>query len=380
MSLSVRRFRAVAALVVAASSAALAVPAVAVADPGPGHHDPAAVFSFNQINMVSDVPGMAPLTDPDAVNPWGLALSPTSPLWVSNAGTSTSTVYGSPAGATTATKSSVRVTVPGTPPASLPSGQVANTGQGFVLSNGTKSGTARFIFSTLGGDIDAWSPQVDSAQGPVEVKASVPGASYTGLALATATNGDQLYAADFAHGRIDVFDSAFKQVALKDWQFKDADLPEGYVPFNAQAIDNKVFVTYDKPDPTTGREGVGSGIGIVDEFTPDGSLVSRIATKGALNAPWGVAVAPASWGSLAGSLLVGNFGDGRINVFRSTGDGRFEHHASGQLHDTATGQPVSIPGLWALTPGTAATGGTDSLWFSAGIDNEAHGLIGVFRP
>nr|WTB31486.1 TIGR03118 family protein [Streptomyces sp. NBC_00830] len=379
MSLSAPRFRAVSVLVAAASSAALAVPAVAVAETASGHQDPAAVFSVHQINMVSDVPGMAPLTDPDVVNPWGLALSATSPLWVSNAGTATSTVYSSAAGATTAAKSSVRVTVPGTPPASLPSGQVANSGKGFVLSNGTTSGTARFIFSTLGGDIDAWSPQVDSAQGPVEVKASVPGASYTGLALATATNGDQLYAPNFSQGRIDVFDSAFKPVALKSWQFKDPYLPEGYVPFNAQTIDNNVFVTYDKPNPTTHREGVGRGIGVVDEFTPEGKLVSRITTKGALNAPWGVAVAPADWGSLAGSLLVGNFGDGKINVFRSTGNGRFEHHSSGPLRDTATGEPVSIPGLWALTPGTAATGGTDSLWFSAGIDDEAHGLIGVFR-
>ncbi|WP_432943122.1 TIGR03118 family protein [Kribbella sp. CA-253562] len=323
-------------------------------------------LAVQQVNLVSDVPGQAALLDPDLVNPWGLALGATSPLWVSNAGSSSSTLYSSAPGAVTATKvPTVRVDVP------APSGQVANSGTGFVLSNGTASAPARFIFATLTGSIAAWAPPVSPLIGAAQIKATVPGASYTGLAISP--TADRLYAANFAQNRIDVFDNAFAQVKQPWWSFRDFALPKGFAPFNVQTLGNRVFVSYAKVDPNTGRSVNTRGNGYVTEFTPDGHFVARIASRGNLNAPWGLAVAPASWGKLAGALLIGNFGDGRVNVVRRDSHGRLD-----QLKNT-TGHPLVIPGLWALTPGTATTGGTDAIWFSAGIANETHGLLGVLR-
>jgi uncharacterized protein (TIGR03118 family) len=371
-----RSLRSAALVAAAAGGLALAAPAVAFASTA--HQAPQRDLKLNQVNLASDIPGMAPVTDPDLKNPWGISLSPTSPLWISNQGTDSSTLYSLTPGSSTATKSTaVRVTMPDS--VAGPSGQVANTGTGFVLSNGTVSAPAAFIFATLDGHIEAWSPQVDPHIGNTEDKVTVPGAAYTGLALATTKQGDRLFAADFAKGTVDVFDSAFKQVKTAPGQFRDAQLPRGYLPFNTQALNGNIFVTYDKADPATGREAVGPGLGVVDEFSTDGHLISRIAAGGALNAPWGLAIAPSSLGSAAGSLLVGNFGDGRINILAKQGD-HFAPDVTGQVQDASTGKPFTEPGLWSLLPGTAATGGTDALWFTAGINHEQDGLLGVLRP
>jgi uncharacterized protein (TIGR03118 family) len=354
-----------------------AAPAAAFASSG-HYQAPQRDLKLNQVNLASDIPGMAPVTDPDLKNPWGISLSPTSPLWISNQGTDSSTLYSLAPGSTAATKvTAVRVTMPGS--VAGPSGQVANTGTGFVLSNGTASAPAAFIFATLDGHIEAWSPKVDPLIGNAEDKVTVPGAGYTGLAIAPTANGGQLFAANFAQGRVDVFDSAFGEVKTAPWQFRDPRLPSGYLPFNTQALNGGIFVTYDKADPATGREAVGAGLGVVDEFSTDGHLISRIASGGAFNAPWGLAIAPSSWGSAAGSLLVGNFGDGRINIIAKN-DGHYAHQVTGQVQDTSTGKPFAEPGLWGLLPGTAATGGTDALWFAAGINHEQNGLLGVLRP
>jgi uncharacterized protein (TIGR03118 family) len=335
-------------------------------------------LTLKQVNLASNVPGLAPLTDTDLRNPWGAALTATSPLWVAEQVADSSSLYTLTPGASTTTEvENVRVTLPGS--VAGPSGVVANTGTGFVLTKGTVSAPAAFIFDTLDGHIEAWSPKVDPLIGDTEDKVTVAGAGYTGLAIAGTGRGERLFAANFVQGTVDVFDSAFKQVKLASWQFADPRLPQGYVPFNTQALDGRVFVTYDKPDPATHREGVGPGIGVVDEFTADGRLVTRVAAGGALNAPWGVAIAPRGWGAFAGSLLIGNFGDGRISVFAKRGRG-FASHATGQILDAATGQPFAEPGLWAILPGTAATGGTNALWFTSGIDDEADGLLGVLRP
>jgi uncharacterized protein (TIGR03118 family) len=380
--------RPLAALIAAASGLALATPAAALASTGHVHaphlrsaspaEGPQRNLTLNQVNLASDLPGMAPLTDPDLKNPWGISFSPTSPLWVSNQGTDSSTLYSLTPGSSTVTKNAaVRVTLADSQAG--PTGQVANTGTGFVLSNGTTSAPAAFIFATLDGHIEAWNPTVDPLMGNTEDKITVPGAGYTGLAEASTSQGDQLFAANFAQGRIDVFDSAFKQVKLAPWQFRDVRLPRGYLPFNTQALNGDIFVTYDKADPATGREAVGAGLGIVDEFSTDGRLVSRIASGGELNAPWGLAIAPASWGSASGSLLVGNFGDGRINIIARHGH-QFAQHVTGQVRVQSTGKPFTEPGLWGLLPGTATTGGTNALWFTAGINHEQNGLLGVLRP
>jgi len=369
------------ALIAAVAAAlAIAVPAAALASPGHGQpprsdsvHDPL----VTQVNLASDVPGLAPLLDPDLVNPWGAALASTSPLWVANQGTDSATVYSLAAGSDTVAKSAaVRVTLPGS--VLGPSGQVANTSAGFVLINGTVSAPAAFIFDTLDGHIEAWSPKVDPLNGAADDVATVPGAAYTGLAIAATAHGEELFAADFGKGIVDVFNSAFQQVSLAPWQFTDHGLPEGYVPFNTQALDGRIFVTYDKIDPVTHREATGAGIGVVDEFSTSGRLIARIATGGALNAPWGLAIAPPAWRNVAGSLLIGNFGDGRINVFARQGFG-FASQATGTTLLTSTGKPFAEPGLWALVPGTATTGGTNVVWFTAGINGEQNGLLGVLR-
>jgi uncharacterized protein (TIGR03118 family) len=372
-----RSTRSLALLIAAAGGLALAAPTAALASSG-HHHAPQRDLRLNQVNLASDMPGLAPVTDPDLKNPWGASLSPTSPLWVSDQGIDSSTLYSLTPGSSAVTKSTaVRVTLPGS--VLGPSGQVANTGTGFVLSNGTVSAPAAFIFATLDGHIEAWSPKVDPLIGNTEDKVTVPGAGYTGLAIASTARGDRLFAANFTQGGVDVFDSAFQQVKTAAWQFRDARLPRGYLPFNTRALNGDIFVTYDKADPATGREAVAPGLGVVDEFSTDGHLIARIISGGQLNAPWGLAIAPESWGPAAGSLLVGNFGDGRINIIARHGH-LYAHHVTGQIRDTATGKPFAEPGLWTLLPGTATTGGTDALWFTAGINHEQDGLLGVLRP
>jgi uncharacterized protein (TIGR03118 family) len=377
MSHLLRSPRTAALLTVAAAGIALATPTVAFASPG--HHAPAQSSKdrglvLRQVNLASDVPGLAPLTDPDLKNPWGASLNATSPLWVSNQGTDSSTLYTLTPGSSAVTKvPTVRVTMADSVAGAT--GQVANTGTGFVLSNATTSAPAAFIFATLDGHIEAWNPMVDALIGNTEDKATVRGASYTGLALAS----NHLYAANFATGRIDVFNSTFHRVKLASWQFRDSRLPRGYRAFNAQALNGAIFVTDDKANPATGRESVGKGLGIVDEFAPNGRFIARIASGSPLNAPWGLAIASSSWGHAAGSLLIGNFGDGRINVFAPERHG-FAHHATSQVKVAGTGKPFAESGLWALVPGTATNGGTNALWFTAGINGEQDGLLGVLRP
>lgn len=371
--------RSLALTAAAVSGFALGIPTVA--DAAPDHRGNGG-FEVQQVNLVSDVPGAASLLDPDLTNAWGLAFNGASPLWVANNGSDTSTLYTSAPGTAVAAKvAAVRVTFPGTSPTQHvgPNGEVANGGTGFVLSNGTVSGPARFIFSTDSGEIRGWNAQVDGPMGAVETKATVPGASYTGLALASVATGDQLYAADFAKKSIDVFDSSFRPLPAGSAALRDCGVPADYAPFNVQNLGGHLFVSYAKVDRKTGDNAVGVGLGIVDEYTPEGTFVARIASHGSLNAPWGMAIAPATWGTLAGSLLVGNFGDGKINVIRPKASGGFEHRIDSVLRDSATKRVLRIDGLWALQPGTATVGGTDSIWFSAGPADEQHGLLGVLR-
>lgn len=346
------------------------------------HLDPNA--HLTQVDLFSDVPGLAAKTDPSVVNPWGLAALPTSTMWVSDQGTDSSTAYALAPGATSGTASTIHVTFPDSKTG--PTGQVANPGSGFVLDDGKP---AQFIFDTLDGRIEAWD-SADGATGTADTMATVAGAGYTGLAVGPTRHGDELFAANFATGTVDVFDSDFQQVTLQPWQFHDPRLPQGYLAFNTQVLHGHVFVTYDTVDPSpatgAGPEGLGLGVGVVDEYTTSGRLVARIAAGGRLDAPWGLAIAPRSWGRAAGSLLVGNFGDGRINIFAKEGR-HFARHATGQVLNSSTGKPFAEPGLWSLTPGTSdTTGGRGALWFSAGISDpqggprEHDGLIGVLRP
>jgi uncharacterized protein (TIGR03118 family) len=320
---------------------------------------------FVQINAVSDRPGMAAITDPLLVNPWGLALSPTSPLWVSNNGTGSSTLYRGGGGTTPFAKAALEVTVAN----GGPTGQVFNGTQGFQVPTPSGPRAATFIFDSDGGDITGWS----GANGTrAIVTAHSADAIYLGLAMLPTSAGPVLLAADFHHKRIDVFDSAWHMVDVGS-AFTDPDLPSDYAPFNVQVLNGAVYVAYALQAENGEEEVHGHNLGFVDKYTDFGQTVQRIASRGNLNSPWGLAIAPDSFGKYAGSLLVGNFGDGKIGSY--TDDGEF----LGFLRD-ADNNVISIDGLWALQAATANSGGADSLWFSAGPNDETNGLLGVLRP
>ncbi len=316
--------------------------------------------SYTVTPLVSDQPGVAPTTDTHLVNAWGLTSSATSPWWVSDNGTDLSTLYNG-AGA----KQALEVAVAGGP-----TGAVFNPTTGFLLPTG---GKALFIFDSEDGAIRAW----NGAQGTTAIVV-VPstGAIYKGLAIASTASGPRLYAADFHNARIDVFDGSFGLVP--DSGFEDPTLPAGYAPFNVQTIGDRVFVAYAKQDEDAEDEIAGQGLGFVDAYDLSGNLLARVAQHGQLNAPWGLALAPDSFGRFAGDLLVGNFGDGHINAYEELGNGRFVHR--GALRD-AGGKKLAIDGLWALEVAQGGNNGTPgTLFFTAGPDDETHGLFGTIAP
>jgi len=308
--------------------------------------------------LVSDQPGVAPNTDPNLVNAWGLASSPTSPWWVSDNETNVSTLYRGSDGLPQA----LVVSVDGGP-----TGVVFNGTAGFVLPTG---GVARFIFDSEDGKVRAW----NGAQGTTAIVVadqSGAEADYKGLAIADTAAGQRLYAADFHNARVDVFDGSFGLVP--DSGFVDPSLPSGYAPFGIQTIGDRVFVSYAKQDADAEDEVAGHGKGFVDAYDTAGNLVARVAQHGRLNAPWGLALAPDSFGRFAGDLLVGNFGDGQINAYAEH-NGHFTHR--GELRDES-GKSLSIDGLWALEFGQGGNNGpAGTLFFTAGPDDETHGLFG----
>ena len=329
---------------------------------------------FKQVNLVSDIPGLAVTTDPDLVNPWGISHSGTSPFWVSDNGMGVSTLYNG-----AGTKLGLVVTIP--PPAGSPAGTLATpTGQlfngttDFAVSNGTTSAPARFIFATEDGTISGWNPTVDATHAILAADNSPSGAVYKGLAMGANASGNHLYAANFHAGTIDVFDKDFHQVQLAG-SFSDPNIHRGFAPFNIQNLGGKLYVTYAKQDANGEDDVAGPGNGYVDIFDTNGNLLQRLATRGRLNSPWGLAFAPASFGAFAGDLLVGNFGDGRINVVDPV-TGEFID----QLRD-ANNRAITIDGLWGLLVGNGGNGGdVDKVYFTAGPNDEADGLFGSIAP
>lgn len=328
---------------------------------------------YRQTNLVSDWPGLAPTQDLLLVNPWGISLTASSPFWVSNNGSSTSSLYRGDVG------SIIFARQPGMPfitiLSGLPTGTVANSTNDFVLTSGSASGPARFIFATETGDIVGWNPNVPAAGSTVgTVAAHHPANVYKGLAIGVSGGNNYLYAADFKNGKIDVYDKTYAIVSLTG-NFTDPTLPAGYAPFNIQNLGGTLYVAYALADPITYDEIAGSGNGYVSKFNTDGTFVGRLVSNGPLNAPWGMTIAPNSFGVFSGALLVGNFGDGTINAF-STTTGAF----LGTIND-ASGNPLVVDGLWALTFGNGGAGGdTNTLYFSAGIGDEEHGLFGKITP
>jgi uncharacterized protein (TIGR03118 family) len=318
--------------------------------------------------LVSDGSIPADHTDPDLVNPWGIAASPTSPMWVADNETGVATIYNG-----AGVKQSLVVTIPppaGGAPPSHPTGIVASTGNDFVVSNGTVSGPSRFIFATEDGTIAGWAPNVDATHAIIAVDNSASGAIYKGLALSGTGSGRFLYAADFHHNRIDVFDSSFHAVTTVGG-FADPKIPDHYAPFGIQNILGNLYVTYAKQDEAGEDDVTGAGFGFVNVFDANGNRIRRFASRGTLNAPWGVALAPADFGRFSNTLLVGNFGDGRINAFDLA-----TREFRGQLR-TAEHTPVEIDGLWGIAFGNGVAGQpVNTLFFAAGPDDEEHGVYG----
>jgi len=357
---------------------AVAVPAalaVAVAAPAASARTHGHDNEFRQTNLVSDLNTVgAQVVDPNLKNPWGLAFGPTTPLWVADNGTSIAGVYPvSPAGPT-AQPSRLDVTLP--PADSAPTGQVFNPTGDFVVKSKAGMGPALFIFSSEGGQIIAWNPAADpvvNGKSTAQTEFSSKTAVYKGLAIASTRFGTFLYASNFHDNRVDVFNTRFHRVHLFG-DFRDRHLPRGYAPFGIRAINGFIYVTYAKQDADRHDDVAGPGHGFIDVFTPSGFLVERLVSRGALDSPWGLEVAPRGFGPFGGKLLVGNFGNGRIHAYglfsgRPDGTLRTEHH-----------KPVTIDGLWALQFGTATTGGTGTLLFSAGLNGEADGLVGAINP
>ncbi|MFB3826302.1 MAG: TIGR03118 family protein [Bryobacteraceae bacterium] len=328
-----------------------------------------AATRYEQRNLVSDMPGPAEKTDPNLVNPWGLSMNPTGPFWVSNNRTGTSTLYN-----TAGDVNPLVVRIPaatGRTGNSTPTGQVWNGTPGFELAPGKP---ARFLFVTEDGTVAGWQPDVDASNAITMVDNSGSGAVYKGMALGVRNGSPVLYAANFGAGTIDAFDYAFRPLATGGG-FNDPNLPAGFAPFNIQRIGARLYVVYARQDDARHNDVAGAGNGYINVFDSDGNLRQRLVSGGPLNSPWGMAIAPAFYGDFSNTLLVANFGDGRINAF-DVASGEFLGPLTG-----ADGNPIVIDGIWALAVGNGRNGGdATTVYFTAGIAGENHGLLGSLRP
>jgi len=329
------------------------------------------------VNTAS-VSATAPNTDANLRNAWGLSRGTPTPWWISDNGAGVSTLY-----------SGAGVPQPSTPPAvplivtipglngnqSAPTGTVFNYSTGFEVATGKKS---IFMFVTEDGTIAGWNPGVKPTEAVIAYPpaGTSPGdAVYKGCTLVTTDKGTFLYVANFGESRIDVFDSSFHPVRFHEPAFRAFRIPHGYAPFNVQNVGGNVVVTYAKKQRGSDDEAHGAGLGFVAIFDPRGRLLLQLDHGPFLNAPWGIAQAPSDFGVFSHRLLIGNFGDGTINVFNAV-SGEFE----GKLLD-ASGAPLWIDGLWALSFGSnGASGSAVELYFTAGPNEESNGLFGKITP
>jgi uncharacterized protein (TIGR03118 family) len=327
---------------------------------------PAPANSFIQHNLVADKAGVADVTDPNLVNPWGISESAASPFWISDNGTGLTTLYN---GAGTIIPLVVTVAPPKSQTsASAPTGQIFNNTTVFLLANGKP---ASFIFVTEDGTLSAWN---GGASTTIEVDNSASGAVYKGLALGANATGPLLYAANFNAGTVDVFNGTFASTKVTGG-FADANLPAGFAPFNIANLGGKLYVAYAKQDAQKHDDVAGPGNGFVDIFDMDGNLTGRLISNGPLNSPWGMTIAPSTFGPFGGALLVGNFGDGKINAFDPSAG-----TPQGTLEDNK-GAAISIDGLWAIIFGNGKTGGDqNTLYFTSGPNQEKDGLFGSLAP
>jgi uncharacterized protein (TIGR03118 family) len=335
-------------------------------------------------NLVSDgaIPAKNPNPDPHLINGWGIAFNPFGPVWVSDNGTGVSTLYDGNGIPQPLQPQPLVVKIPSpTNPEGPgnPTGIVFNGSGEFIVSKAPASAStpasapSRFIFVTEDGVIAGWAPSVDATHAVLAVDNSASsGAVYKGVALSAGGKGSRLYAADFHNGKIDVFDGTFTPVTtLLASAFSDPALPAGFAPFGLQAIGGNIYVSYAKQDAAKRDDVAGKGLGFVNVFDPDGKLIRRLVSRGRLNSPWGMALAPAGFGKFAGRLLVGNVGDGTIHAY-DFATGRFV----GTLKDSGR-RPIQIEGLWGLAFGNGfADQPVNTLFFAAGPGDEKQGLYG----
>jgi uncharacterized protein (TIGR03118 family) len=318
---------------------------------------------YQEHDLVSNSPDIASnAKDATLLNAWGLVSGPGTPWWVVNNGDDSSTLYN---GAGVRAGNMLRVSVPGGP-----TGIVFNGGSNFALPL-TDSPAARFIFATEGGQIFGWTGAAGTTAIPM---VTTPDAVYKGLAIDAAA--DRIYATNFRAGTVDTFDGGWQPILAG--AFEDSTLPEGYAPFGIQVIGATVYVTYALQDEDKEDDVAGVGHGYINAFDINGNLIRRVASKGPLNSPWGIVLAPSNFGGFSNDLLIGNFGDGKIHAFDPAsilGNGMYKR--VGVLH-SASGPPLTIDGLWSLSfgKGVPANGNTDSLYFTAGPNDEEDGLFG----
>lgn len=327
--------------------------------------------------LVTDTSAGASWADPNLVNAWGIAFNPTGPVWLSDNGSGKSTLYDG-----TGKAIPLVVSVPAAPASGnvpgTPTGIVYNgAATAFMVSerSGTMnlSGSAKFLFASEDGVISGWSPAVDLTHAVVAVDRSLQGAVYKGLAIGGTGNGALLYATDFHNRRVDVFDAQFNPVTLSGG-FVDPRIPVTFAPFGIQNVNGDIVVTYAKQDAAGHDAVAGAGLGYVDVFDPSGRLVKRLQGGEALDAPWGITLAPESFGRFGGALLIGNFGNGWINAF----DPR-NGELLGALRE-ADGRPLRIDGLWGLSFGNGFDSQpTNTLFYAAGPGQEMHGAYGMIQ-
>jgi uncharacterized protein (TIGR03118 family) len=325
--------------------------------------------SYTQRNLVSDTPAIpAEHHDPQLVNPWGIAFNPFGFVWVADNHSGVSTLYDG-----NGVKQALVVTIPGATPGATgnPTGIVFYGGPAFIVTRGAAAGPARFLFASEDGGIAGWAPNVDPTNAIRVVDNSGSRAIYKGLALSANGSGPLLYATDFHNAKVDVFDGAFNPATLPGTPFRDEGIPAGYAPFGIQAINGDIYVSYAKQDANAEDDVSGPGFGFVSVFDPNGRFLRRLISRGELNAPWGMALAPESFGRFRDSLLVGNFGDGLINAY-DLATGQFLGHLNRRHHE-----PLRNEGLWGIAFGNGLQNQPiDTLFFASGPNDEANGLYG----
>jgi uncharacterized protein (TIGR03118 family) len=346
--------------------------------------DPPATSSFTDTALVADntaVVATVTTIDANLQNPWGIAVAPGLPFWIADNNSNLSTLYSGTGQNETSTitgSNAVGITIPssaaGVQP--NPTGQVYNGTGGFLIPTTNGQETALFIFDGEGGTIVGWAKD----SGATAVTAYDDGiangaqhAVYKGLALGTVNGATYLYATDLHNNKVDVFDTTFSKPAAMQGKFIDPTIPAGFVPFGIATVDGQLYVTFAMQDTAKHDEVTGAGLGYVDVFDLSGNFVSRFASAGALNAPWGIAMAPTGFGSFSGDVLIGNFGDGTVNIFMPNGSLATD---VGQLA-VANGGTFTIPGLWSLEFGN---GDPDkpltTLFYTAGFADQTDGVFG----